>query len=127
MGLVYDVTPVSAQFNPALQITFAYNPQELPAGANEGDLYVAYYQDGGWNTIPFKRIDTTNHKITTTVDHGTKIAVLLPLQETTASTPTVAPTTAANANPNAVKVVVAGYLNHGPLTPTVQAIKRCTG
>ena len=121
VGAVYDLAPLGARFNPAPQITIAYNPQELPTGANEGDLYVAYYQDGGWNTIPFKRIDTTNHKMTTTVDHGTKIAVLLPLQETTASTPIATPS--APANPNAVKVVVAGYMNHGPLRPTVQAIK----
>lgn len=121
VGAVYDLAPVGSQFNPAPQITIAYDPGDLPAGANEGDLYVAYYQDGGWNAIPFKRIDTTNHKITTTVDHGTKIAVLLPLQETTASTPIVTPTV--TANPNAIKVVVAGYMNHGPLRPTVQAIK----
>ena len=121
VGAVYDLAPLGARFNPAPQITIAYNPQELPTGANEGDLYVAYYQDGGWNTIPFRRIDTTNHKMTTTVDHGTKIAVLLPLQETTASTPIATPSTPAN--PNAVKVVVAGYMNHGPLRSTVQAIK----
>ena len=45
----------------------------------------------------------------------------MPLQEQNASTPIV--TSAAHANPNAIKVVVAGYLNHGPLQPTVKAIK----
>ena len=79
------------------------------------------YKDGSWTTIQFKRIDTVKHTITTSVDHGTKIAVLLPLQETTASKPILTPSTPAN--PNAVKVVVAGYMNHGPLQPTVQAIK----
>jgi hypothetical protein len=121
VGAVYDLGPVGSQFTPAPQITIGYNPADIPGTANEGDLYAAYYQNGNWTSIPFKRIDAVNHKITTTVDHGTKLAVLLPLQETTTSTPIVTSTTAPN--PNAVKVVVAGYMSHGPLTPTVQAIK----
>jgi hypothetical protein len=121
VGAVYDLGPAGAQFNPAPQVTIAYNPKELKAGANENDLYVSSYQDGSWTTIQFKRIDTVKHTITTSVDHSTKIAVLLPLQETTASAPIV--TTTAPANPNAVKVVVAGYMNHGPLQSTIQSIK----
>ena len=121
IGLVYDLTPVGAQFSPAFQITVTYSPEELPAGASEADLYVASYQNGEWNTIRYKKVDTANHKITTTIDRGSKIAVLLPLQEQTASTPVATPS--APANPNAIKVVVAGYMSHGPLKPTVDAIK----
>jgi hypothetical protein len=123
VGAVYDLSPSGSQFNPAPQITVSYSPQELPSGANESDLYVASYDNGSWNMIRVKKVDTVNHKITTSLDHNSKIAVLIPLQQN-ASTPAISSDVpAAPANPNAVKVVVAGYMNHGPLQPTIQAIK----
>lgn len=118
---VYDLTPNGAQFTPAFQLTIAYSPDELPKGNDEGALYFASYQNSQWDTIRYKRIDTDRHTITTTISHSGKFAVLLPLQEQTDTTPI--PTSTAPPNPNAVKVVVAGYLNHGPMQATVRAIK----
>ena len=118
---VYDLTPDGAQFAPAFQLTITYNPAELPAGANESSLYVASYQNSTWEAIRYKQIDTEKHTITTTIPHSSKFALLLPLQGQGASTPIATPT--APANPNAVKVVVAGYLNHGPMQATIRTIK----
>jgi hypothetical protein len=116
VGPVYDLTPVGAQFNPALQLTIAYDLEGLPAGASESNLYVASYQDGEWNALHlfwhYNKGSTDSHKITTTIDYCSKIALLLPLREPVTS-----------ASPNAIEVVVAGYLKHGPMQSTVQAIK----
>ena len=60
---------------------------------------------------------------------GLSTAALLSLAGCSSSTapslqaapPSVTPTT--SSAPDAVKLVVAGYINHGPMQPTVQAIK----
>ena len=124
IGAVYKLSPDGAQFNPSLRLTISYNPTDLPDGVNEGNIYVATYQDGAWSEIPYKNIDTSKHSVTTAFDHASEFAVLIPLgEQPSTATPTPAATSTEPANPNAVNVVVAGYINHGPLQPTVQAIK----
>ena len=118
---VYDLAPGGAQFAPAFQLTIAYSPDELSKGTDESFLYFASYQSSAWEAIRYKQIDAEKHTITTTISHSTKFAVLLPLQEQTGSTPVAAPAT--TPDPNAVEVVVAGYLNHGPMQATIRTIK----
>jgi len=121
IGLVYNIAPTGARFNPSLQLTFSYGPDEISAGSSEGNLYAALYDNSTWDTILYKRIDTTKHTFTTTIDRCSELAVLLPLQMRATAAP--AATAAAAADSNAVKVVVVGTLAHGPMQPTVQAIK----
>lgn len=122
IGAVYKVSPDGAQFSPSLRLTVSYKPNDVPQGVNEGDIYAATYQDGTWNQIRYKSIDTDKHSITTTLDQASEFAVLIPLEEESITT-TSAVTSTAPANPNAVKIVVAGYINHGPMQSTIQAIK----
>jgi hypothetical protein len=119
IGAVYKIYPDGSHFIPSFRLTVSYTPDDLPQGVDEGDIYVATYQDGAWNPIRKKSIDTDKHSITTTLDHASEFAVLLPLGERSTATRPVA----TSANPDAVKVVVAGYISHGPMQHTVKAIE----
>jgi hypothetical protein len=127
MGRVYDIAPVGAHFSPQLELTIAYAPAGLPAGVSEADVWVATYQDSVWQALRFRQLDTANHTVTTTITEGGRFAVLVDAGTglaLAAPNPQPAPTPPETqpATP-LVSVVVAGYLNHGPMQPTVRAIK----
>ena len=132
LGWVYDIGPAGIRLNYPLQFTISYSQSDLaqdapdaPLSSLESSIYVASYQGNDWRELSYKRLDTTGHKIATAIDQSAKLAVLVP---TTNSAPIAgkaapAPSPSTQAAPGAVKVVVAGYMSHGPLRPTVQAIK----
>jgi len=75
-GAVYDFRPKGASFNPQIQLTLSYDPEELPEGAIERNLYIACYQDTGWEKLLYKNLDTENHKVTTQIDGFARVAIL---------------------------------------------------
>ncbi len=83
IGEVYDFGPEAANFNPSIKLTLSYNPGELPEGARESDVYIAYYQDTGWNMLRYKNVDTKNHRVTTQVNYFARYAVLIPREQST--------------------------------------------
>jgi len=132
LGWVYDIGPAGIRLNYPLQLTISYSQSDLaldapdaPLSSLENSMYVASYQGNDWKELSYKRLDTTGHKITAAIDQSAKLAVLVPTTSnaSTAGTAAPAPTPSTQAAPGAVKVVVAGYMHHGPLAPTVQAIK----
>ena len=90
VGAVYDFGPEGANFNPQIKLTLSYDPEELPEGVRETDIYIAYYQDTGWKMLLYKKVDTENHKVTTQIDHFARYAVLAPREYPTSDTPSVA-------------------------------------
>ena len=50
IGLVYDFEPDGATFEPAITLTFHYDPDELPEGVSEGNLSLAVWDEdsGTW-------------------------------------------------------------------------------
>ena len=51
IGDVYYLKPEGAAFYPLLKLTISYDPEELPEGVRESDLYIAPYSDAsGWGT-----------------------------------------------------------------------------
>jgi len=82
IGAVYDLTPQGATFNPPLKLTISYDPDELPQGLREADVYVAPYdEDTGWSMWHYKRVDTDNHRVTTQVNYFARYAVLIPREQ----------------------------------------------
>jgi len=76
VGTVYDLTPHGANFNPPLKLTISYDPEELPEGVRESDVYIACYEDSQWDMVRYKQVDTENHRVATRIDHFAKYAVL---------------------------------------------------
>jgi len=83
VGPVYDLTLQGATFNPPIKLTLTYEPKELPEGLSESDVYIACYDDGKWEMLHYKQVDTERHKVTTQVDHLAKYTVLIPSEQST--------------------------------------------
>ncbi len=79
IGMVYDLRPQGATCEPPLKLTLSYDPEELPEGMSESEVYIAPYNEGtGWGMWHYKSVDTENHRVTTQVDYFAKYAVLAP-------------------------------------------------
>ena len=88
VGTAYNLGPQGAIFTPQLLLTLSYDPEELPEGVREDDLYVAYHSGAEWHKLPYKRVDTNLHSVTTQVYHFTTFAILAPKELAPSSTPT---------------------------------------
>jgi len=77
IGLAYDFGPDGATFDPAITLTWSYDPDALPEGVAEDDLVVAYYDEdaGEWVELD-SEVDTENNTITTSVGHFTTFAII---------------------------------------------------
>jgi len=78
IGLIYDMRPDGATFNPSITITFTYDPAEIPAGIDEEDLVIAMWDEGAgeWVELGGCIVDPVNHTITASVSHFTPFAVV---------------------------------------------------
>ena len=88
VGTAYDLRPQGATFTPQLWLTLSYNPEELPDGVREKDLYIAYHSGTEWHKLPYKRVDTNIHSVTTQIYHFTVFAILAPKELAPSSPPT---------------------------------------
>jgi len=80
IGAVYKLKPREATLKPALKLTISYNPNELPQGVRESDVYIAPYDEAtGWGRYSYKRVDTERHQVTTQIERMTRYAVLAPI------------------------------------------------
>ena len=92
--LAYTFGPSGATFNPALTLSFTYDPANLPEGVNEADLYIAYFDGTQWQKLE-TTVDPATHTLTAQISHFSSYAVLGEIKSP-ASTP--APTTTAADN-----------------------------
>jgi hypothetical protein len=78
IGLTYDFRPDGATFDQPVTITFTYDPNNLPAGVNEEDLSIAFYDDinGEWVELQNIVLDPLTHTITGQTKHFTPFAVM---------------------------------------------------
>jgi hypothetical protein len=81
----FNFTPGGASFTPDMEMTISYDPDALPAGFDETDLEVAYFDEGSgeWKFITAVSIDTDNHTATFSIGHFTVFALLVPTGSTT--------------------------------------------
>jgi len=79
IGYAYDLGLAGATFNPPITLTLHYDPELIPEGVVEADLFIAYYDvaTGQWVSLP-STVDTENNTITAEVSHLTIFAILTP-------------------------------------------------
>jgi len=77
IGLTYDLGPEGATFDPAITLTWSYDPDTLPEGVTEENMVLAYYDKdaGEWVELP-STVDTVNRTITASVSHFTTFAII---------------------------------------------------
>jgi len=77
IGAVYYLEPEGATFDPPIRLIFSYDPEELPQGQREGDVYIACYEDSKWDMVRYKQVDTERHRVATRIEHFARYAVLI--------------------------------------------------
>ncbi|MFO7996422.1 MAG: leucine-rich repeat domain-containing protein [Dehalococcoidia bacterium] len=77
VGLAYNLGPAGATFDPAMSLTWKYNPADIPTGVNEENLVIAYHDEatGEW-VICESVVDTTTNTVTASVFHLTTFAIV---------------------------------------------------
>ncbi len=92
IGAVYSLGPQDAVFDRPLKLTLSYNPQEIPEGVRESDVYIVPYDENtGWGKYSYKRVETEKNQVTTQVERLTWHAVLAPAKASSPQ-PTKQPT-----------------------------------
>jgi hypothetical protein len=77
LGFIYELGPVSATFNPAVILTIAYNPADLPDGIEENRLTLATWDSFGEKWTELQGVtDTNSHTITTFITHFSHFAIM---------------------------------------------------
>ena len=79
VGLAYNFGPDGATFEPAITLTWSYDPAEIPEGVAEKDLVIAYYDEeaGEWIELEGCVVDTENKTITAPVEHFTTFVIVV--------------------------------------------------
>ena len=88
VGSAYNLLPQGATFNPWLRLTLSYEPDKLPEGVREDDLYIGYYDGSEWYKLRYKKVDTEAHSVTTQVHHLTSFVILAATEPAPPSPPT---------------------------------------
>lgn len=78
VGEVYEFRPEGASFNPQIELTLSYDPEELLEGLTEEDVYIASYQNNKWEGFPNDNVDTKTHRVTTQMERFARVAILAP-------------------------------------------------
>lgn len=73
----YDFGPDGARFNPAITVTFKFDPQSLPGGAGAADLKIAVWDGNIWQVLDGK-IDSLANTISASISHFCDFALLGP-------------------------------------------------
>ncbi len=96
IGLTYQLSPEGATFDPAIKITFTYDPSDIPPGANEGDLVIAFRdkETNEWVTLKDSTVNESANAVSASVGHFTDFAVFSFTRPAafTASSLTISPT-----------------------------------
>ena len=77
IGLTYDFGPDGATFSDPIEVALIIDLDELPAGVDPANLYIARYNEatGEWEKLPTSWDPVTN-TLTAEIDHFTAFAVL---------------------------------------------------
>ncbi|MBA7614481.1 hypothetical protein ES703_21746 [subsurface metagenome] len=79
IGLAYDFCPDGATFDPAITLTWSYDPADIPEGVAEYDLVIAYYDEetGEWVELEGCVVDPVTKTVTAPVSHFTTFAIVV--------------------------------------------------
>jgi len=84
---VHDLGPDGATFKPAITITLAYNPDELPEDVNAEQLSLAYLDTAKnkWIVLETSKVDIENNTVSAKVNHFTPFSIIAKKQTGTAT------------------------------------------
>ena len=77
----YNFSPSQTTFNPAIVLSFKYDPAALPAEVAESNLYIAYWDGSSWAPLS-STVDSQTKVVTTQISHFTVFAVMGAVGET---------------------------------------------
>jgi len=127
MGLVYDLGPDGATFDPPITLTFKYSESKVPDGVAEENLVVAYWDEEADEWIELEgTVDPENNTITAKISHFTGFTILAhtrPASFTTADL-SINPDEIGVGETVAVSVIVT---NTGDLTGTYEVTLKING
>ena len=69
IGFAYDFKPDGVTFDPAIEMVFSYDEDDLPVGASEADLQVYLWNGSNWEEILPCTVDVIKNEITVLVSH----------------------------------------------------------
>ena len=81
VGLHYEAGPHGTTFDQPVTITIAFDPGDIPQGADEQDLVIALWDGSDWVTLDGCVVDTVNNTISAPVSHFSRYAVISPTPE----------------------------------------------
>ena len=78
IGVIYDLGPDGATFDPPITLTITYDTSEIPENVIEDKLVIAMWDDrvGDWVSLPDNAVHTEINTITAAVSHFTAFTVL---------------------------------------------------
>ncbi|MDD5700924.1 MAG: S8 family serine peptidase [Dehalococcoidales bacterium] len=110
--LAYSFGPDGAAFDPAVRLSFSYDPAALPDRMNEEDLYIAFWDGSGWAKLP-GQLDRETRTVSAQIDHFSQYAllgVLPPPEEPSPTPPSTSPAEAAPETPVATRTTDTGSI-----------------
>ena len=131
VGLVYELGPSGATFDPPATLTFTYSPWDIPGDVPEESLAMAYWdvESGEWVDLDGV-VDIENKTITAFVSHLTAFAIIAPI----ASPPAPATFTVSNLSIQPAKVqrgetvvIAASVTNTGGIEGTYAVVLMING
>ncbi len=71
IGLTYELGPEGASFDPAITLTFTYDPTLIPEGVSAENLLLATWDENAneWVVLEGSTVDVANHTISASVTH----------------------------------------------------------
>ena len=78
VGRAIEFEPSGATFDPALTMTINYNPANVPEGASESDIVLAYYDGAKWVHLG-TTVNAAADTATASISHFTPFALLVEL------------------------------------------------
>ncbi|MDD5701127.1 MAG: InlB B-repeat-containing protein, partial [Dehalococcoidales bacterium] len=97
--LAYSFGPDGAAFDPAVRLSFSYNPAALPDGMSEEDLYIAFWDGTQWQALD-GQVDTQTGTVTASITHFSTYGLLGEVTPTQVPTPPSTPTQPASPLPS---------------------------
>jgi hypothetical protein len=80
IGFSYELGPDGITFDQPVALSWSYDPIDIPEGALEADLYLAWYDEntGEWVALP-SVVNSFYHTVTTSIEHATTFAAVAPI------------------------------------------------
>ena len=77
IGVAYLIEPAATGFDPAAELSIAYDDAELPASADESALRIYRQQGSAWVPVAHEAVDAAANRVRASIDRLGTFAVLL--------------------------------------------------